>query len=549
MWLGRARWLALGAAAALLVAHAWTYNFVTDDAYISFVFSRNLAEHGQLAFNVGQPVEGYTNFLWTAILGVLMILGLRPEITSLVLGAACAIGTLYVTMRVVDRALGRVSWWSIVPAILLAASSGFACWTSGGLETQLFTLLVTAAIDGVVAAAADPGNGRPLRRAAICLALASMTRPEGPMLVALFGAIYLARRALLWRIDRRALDKPPWLPSLAHELRAAGWFVLLWLPWFAWRWWYYGYPFPNTYYVKASGPWASPELAHEMFANGLYYVWVWVQQVKLLYILPIVALGCVAWPPRSPRFLLVAICALTAVVYLAYAVTVGGDFMGLHRFIMPVFVLVAILVALGFATLHELLARAMPELAARIVAGVVAGALVVAFAWTQRELTRRSLTWGNFTNDRGIDTPAFLIAYTEDRAAIGRAMAGCFTPDDFSIVGGAGAQPYYGEMRAIDVFGLVSERIAHEEPRIRARAGHTKFGSDVLLAAYDPTFVFSCYAIHGKPKTSPLPCGGFWRSRGYEEVTLHVPGMREQGEYYTFLAKQSRHFQCPGRVE
>ena len=131
---------------------------------------------------------------------------------------------------------------------------------------------------------------------------------------------------------------------------------------------------------------------------------------------------------------------------------------------------------------------------------------------------------------------------------IGRAMAGCFTADDFSIVGGAGAQPYFGRMRGVDVFGLVSETIAHDEPRIRARAGHTKFGSDRVLAAYDPTFVFSCYQIHRRPEQPPLPCAGFWLARGFEEVTMHIPGMREQGEYYTFLAKKSRAFQCPGRV-
>ena len=164
------------------------------------------------------------------------------------------------------------------------------------------------------------------------------------------------------------------------------------------------------------------------------------------------------------------------------------------------------------------------------------------------QLTRASLRWGNFANDRGIDTPAFLIAYTADRAAIGRAMDGCFRPDDFSIVGGAGAQPYFARMRGIDVFGLVSSTIAHDEPRIRARAGHTKFGSDRVLAAYDPTFVFSCYQIHRRPEQPTLPCAGFWLARGFEPVTMHIPGMREQGEYYTFLAKKSRAFECPGRV-
>ncbi len=60
------RALPLAAIALVLVWHSLQYNFVTDDAYISFVFSENFAEHGQLLFNHGHPpVEGYTNFLWT----------------------------------------------------------------------------------------------------------------------------------------------------------------------------------------------------------------------------------------------------------------------------------------------------------------------------------------------------------------------------------------------------------------------------------------------------------------------------------------------------
>jgi len=29
---------------------------------------------------------------------------------------------------------------------------------------------------------------------------------------------------------------------------------------------------------------------------------------------------------------------------------------------------------------------------------------------------------------------------------------------------------------------------------------------------------------------------------------MHIPGMQQSGEYYTFLAKKARDFQCPGRV-
>ena len=158
----RVRWLLLGLAALVLVAHSLAYNFVTDDAYISFVYSRNFAEHGQLTFNLGDPVEGYTNFLWTLVLGLLMVIGIPPELSSRVLGTACGLATLVIVFRLMERVLDRPTPWAAVPPLLLACSSGFACWTSGGLETQLFTLLVIAALDAVVAAATEP---RAIRRA------------------------------------------------------------------------------------------------------------------------------------------------------------------------------------------------------------------------------------------------------------------------------------------------------------------------------------------------------------------------------------------------
>lgn len=539
----RAGMVLLGAACAALVLHALAYDFVTDDAYISFVYARNLAEHGELTFNLGAPVEGYTNFLWTVLLGGAMKLGVAPELSSRVLGALCALGTLLIAYRIMTRVLPRRSAWAALPPILLASSSGFACWTSGGLETQLFTVLVTAALDAFVAASGDP---RALRRAAICLALASMTRPEGPLVAAVLGAAWVLLRALGATADDGGHDGGARRRfAIRHELVAAAWFLALWAPWFAWRWHYYGHPFPNTYYVKAAGPWAHSELARAMVHNGFYYLWVWLQQTHLVYALPLVALGLVGARPRTPRFALGLACLLLAVVYAAYTISVGGDFMGLHRFIMPLFVIAAIAVTLGLEWLVGL-ARPSP---ARAWAGAALAVLVAsAFAVTQVRLTRASLRWGHFASDRGIDTPAYLIAYTEDRAAIGRAMAPCFRPDDFSIVGGAGAQPYYGRMRGIDVFGLVSERVAHEEPRIKARAGHTKFASNELLAQHDPTFVFSCYLIHRTAAQPQLGCAGFWRARGYELVTMHVPAMRQQGEYYTFLAKKARDFRCPGRV-
>jgi hypothetical protein len=539
------RWAPVAACAVILVWHSLQYDFVTDDAYISFVYSRNLAEHGQLTFNLGQPVEGYTNFLWTFLLGILMLVGIDPAWSSRVLGTLCGIGTLVVAFRLTERLLGtprpqawrEISGWPVIAPLLLAWSSGFACWCSGGLETQLFTLLVALAIEAYVVS--EDGEPLRLQRAGLYLALAAMTRPEG-LLVA--GVIAAHRVGLNLGYRRRVL------PDVA-EWRAIGAFLILWAPWFAWRWWYYGWPFPNTYYVKATGTLQLAPNDPGVWAYGGHYLAAWVHQVHLVWIAPVLALGLIA-RPRTARFAFATLAVLLAAAYLYYTASVGGDFMGLHRFIMPIFVLVAVLAALGFARAAAWLAERRVPWAAP--AGVAAIA-VLAFAWSQWRLTNESLRWDNLFSDNGIDTPAYLNLYTKDRAAIGRAMASCFEPDDFSVVGGAGAQPYFGRMQAIDIYGLVSDRIAHEDRRVKARPGHDKWGTDEDVLSYDPTFLFYCYDLTAGQKAAQPGCGEMI-AKGYERVSMHIPGLHDlrdprlPAEYYTFLVKKSRHFECPGLV-
>lgn len=551
----------LGSAALVLVWHSLRYNFVTDDAYISFVYARNLAEHGELVFNLGQYVEGYTNFSWTVLLSGLLALGIPPELSSRVLGTACGVAALGVAFLLTERALRRGSPWAGVPPLLLSLSSGFACWSSGGLETQLFTLLCLAALHRLACAvgAPPPRQARAFGALGLLVALAALTRPEGLLLGAALAAATVA-----WLIRGARGPAGGRAPGAARGLQlaalAAATFLAVWAPWFAWRLWYYGWPLPNTYYVKAHGPWQPPALAAEMWRNGGYYLLTWLRQTGLLFAGPVALWGLLATARdhaleevRDEARLLTLTMTGFAAAYLLYAASVGGDFMGLHRFILPVFPIAAIgvglgLRALGLRALGGTRAVSAARAGGRWLGLALVAGVVLAFAAQQRALTERSVRWGNFGADHGIDTPAFLKVYTDDRAAIGRALAGCLAPGDFSIVGGAGAQPYFARMRAIDVFGLVSEEVAHREPRIRARAGHTKFASDALLAELDPTFVFSCYALHRELPAPRLPCAAPWTARGFEQVTLRVPELRQSGTYYTFLAKRSRAFRCPGAV-
>jgi len=529
---------------AVLLWHSLQFNFVTDDAYISFVFSRNFAEHGQLVFNVGQhPVEGYTNFLWTFLLGILAFLGLAPEIMSLVLGYLFAAGTMVVAMRMVERVLGGRSGWDYLPAALLSLSSGYACWTSGGLETQMFAFFVTLSLYTYLRADLEH---RLYRYLGIFLALAAMTRPEGLLITGLLGLHRLLTNLVR---DRKMVSSRSQYACLAV-------FLLLWAPWFAWRWWYYGYFFPNTYYVKAAGE-TIAHYSEQMHSNGRYYLWQWLTQSKVLYAAPIAVAGFSLANPRSERFFMGSAALLIGAAYLLYTMQVGGDFMGLHRFVMPVFVLAAIGLSVGLAIgCRWLKVRLDMRGSTRVgrVAPMVVILLLALFARSQYQLTSTSIRWGNWRSDHGIDTPSYLALYAHDRKVIGQHMRQCFSASDFAIFGGVGAKPYYARAKGVDVFGLVSDVVAHKVPRTRARAGHNKWAPDSLLyKTYKPDFVFHCYSLHSDPNRPHLNCSGnFWKSKGYQRVTMHIPGLQEKGEYYTFFVAprrvQSFRETCPGVV-
>ena len=61
--------------AVLGVVVALFRRFVQDYAFISFRYARNLADGLGLVWNVGERVEGYTNFLWTLMMAPSFKLG------------------------------------------------------------------------------------------------------------------------------------------------------------------------------------------------------------------------------------------------------------------------------------------------------------------------------------------------------------------------------------------------------------------------------------------------------------------------------------------
>ena len=142
-------WAALAIAIAVLafLALAWRYRFTQDDAYISLQYARNLLEGHGLVFNVGEAVEGYSNFTWTMLLALFLKLGWPALDVARIVGVLCAAACVVWAARFAKSIEGRWGLAAALTAVLVAGNSALAFWSGAGLETGLVTLLVTAALD------------------------------------------------------------------------------------------------------------------------------------------------------------------------------------------------------------------------------------------------------------------------------------------------------------------------------------------------------------------------------------------------------------------
>ena len=239
--LGYLPWLVL---LGYLTHVAW---FLSDDAFISFRYVRNLVEGHGLVFNRSEYVEGYSNFLWALELAALWrAFGLRPEYTAPWLSVACTGGTLAALLWWVARLpglshRGLVGWMALG---LVCSSATFAVWTSGGgLETRQFTFCIVLAVVGLTL---YPERRRVLLGVSLSLAAAALTRPEGPLFAACcFG----------WYVVQRRLATEQWRPDWRAAAFLAGPFVVLVAGQYLFRYGYYGEWLPNTYYAKHVRPW------------------------------------------------------------------------------------------------------------------------------------------------------------------------------------------------------------------------------------------------------------------------------------------------------
>lgn len=452
-------WGALAVATAFAVWQVWSLRWVTDDAFISFRYADNLCRGLGLVFNAGERVEGYTNFLWTLLMAGGIRLGVDPVSWSAGLGVLAYLLTAACWAGISWRLWNRNPTGPYLPlaALALLVQHDQHIFATCGLETSWVTLFVTLAFAALLFAQ----RGRDYYLAGAALTVAALSRPD-----ALIFLMAVAVFTMFTSADR--------LRSVARLLLFP---VLIYLPYWIWRYTYYGYPFPNTYYAKSGG------LAY--YEQGIQYLWMYV---KTYYVFALVPVAVVLLWLRSRNstkgesqssdartaWLLVAFM----VPFTLYVVRVGGDFM-FGRFLLPV-------AGFGFFALECALRR----LRFGTVWTWSIALLLVVLVWARQDLFKSAL----IVNGVADEPACYPAAWHENAKTSGMKMRSLFEGRDVRVAfsGRYAMWVYYARpATAIEAeTGLTDTTIAHRFLLSRGRPGHEKPATLKYLQRRETHFLF-----------------------------------------------------------
>ena len=305
---------------AFLIA-AFTYVFLAnawlgDDAYITFRVIWNLLHGYGPVFNPGDRVQAYTHPLWMLTMSAAYAVTREFFFTAL----AVSYGFALAAVIVVGRSARSLAGMALAGGWLLS-SKAFVDYTSSGLEYPLSYLLLALFYVKFFRVSDAPLTNRDLGTFGLIAGLAFVNRLDSV-------ALYLPALVwLAWRCARRRDERVAPL-LLAFATPAAAWLVFATI--------YYGFPLPNTYYAKV----ATGIPKSLLYRQGTAYVLNSFAHDPIT-LGTIGALAGVALRASTS----LRLGAAAGLLYVAYAVSVGGDFMSGRFFAMPFLVAVTALVA------------------------------------------------------------------------------------------------------------------------------------------------------------------------------------------------------------
>lgn len=429
------------------------YHYLPDDTFITLRYARNVARGDGFAFNRGERIEGYSNFLWLIILVFAEKIGLPLLVTSRVLSLLCSVAILvlaYAASRHAAAGATAEGWnadlAAFLPPMLLAVSAPLLTWSFSGTEIPLYTALLLLGFIFL----------RQQRRPGPVLAafgLLGLVRPEGLLFYGLAWIMLLVRR----RNKREVL------------LTGSGILILLYAPYAAWKWFYFGSLVPNTFYAK-TGP------LNLMLRNGSDYVGGFFASYGYLLLL-----GLLLMEKRLLRTHAFLLPLIFVIVHWAAVLLLGGDWMPYYRLLLPTLPLIMMMVGEGVIGTGSRKTAQTTERAHSNPVPLVTLVLVLIV------LFPGVLRYGPFEGER---------TTVKVFARLGMRLQEILPPHTSIGLGSTGAIGYYTDMTIVDILGLTEVHIAREGHIVASQPGHMKTDGAYVLAKEPDLLLLGNIQIH-----------------------------------------------------
>ena len=394
-----------------------------DDTYIVLRYAEHLSKGYGLRWNIGEdPVEGYTSFLHVMLLTVFSLPFSDGALAASVVSYLCLAILLFTIFYLARYELCLSSLGALICVIAMLFDYNVFITARRAMETTLATLCLICTVLFFLKYKRDSENKHLYGLFSFAF-LTILSRPE--LIVPSFFLIGTSVSPLNLNRSKQRL--------LSIIL-----FILIGLIYFIWRYEYFGYFFPNTFYVKNS-----LSIISEL---GLENVFGFIKDYHLIIILTILSLIIIR--NRRRELIVVIILSLLGIFVFAKFHTIMNFN---HRYFIPFLPNFLIVTICGLEELWTRIHRKLGEGKGILIFSII---LLIIVGYPKGK-------------------PSYKFSEIFLKTEMGESMLNCHIKigkclknsvhriNDYLAVSEAGAIPFYSEWVTIDTNGLNDKYLAH----------------------------------------------------------------------------------------
>lgn len=442
-----------------------------DDANIYFRYMRNVADGFGFVYNQGgERVEGFTSVLYTLIGSAIFLFTDKIEIVLFIINIIAVSYLIYkVSVFIYSLNKRKYNLYGIILTLtfLLLVMPGYFFWTTLSLmESGIWSMLLCVTILSVF----DENNILNRLKFALLIVLLILTRPEAYFwtfyLILLKGLFYYTYH----KYSLTKIFKETWLFLFTYIITLASLLI--------WRYDYFGYLLPNTYYVKVYGSfWYNFKLGIEYLISFLIYT----NPLILPALIFSVFVTKIRLKSLSYFEAVQLVISMVIMVALAIPVVLGGDYFKWNRFYI-VFLPVMYLPLFNLIFIEKYILN-LERLNGIIKSGkyFIYAVLLIFIVLLPREsldqlFRGESLANSNYINKSGQELAIFLNDFFADSEL-----------PHVSVIAAGMAYKYEG--KTFDLLGLNNTKMAHSNLKIKGFKNHDGFNKQVFFEVR-PDFIY-----------------------------------------------------------